>query len=74
VLIVIIASLVWGFVGSVDLFIVSGLQTIFPTRTKLQYASMQVIIYVILLAIIIYLTDIDVSSIFVPSNHLKLTD
>ena len=45
ILIVIIASLVWGMVGSIDLFIVSGLQGLFPTRTNFQYAILQIIIY-----------------------------
>ncbi len=74
VLIIIVASLVWGFVGSVDLFIVSFLQGIFPTNTKLQYAFIQIVVYIILLFIIIYATDIDASNLFMPSNHFKLSE
>lgn len=74
VIIVIIASLVWGFVGSADLLIISAVQHLFPTKTKLQYAFIQIFIYIVLLMIIIYITDIDASSLFVSSNHFKLGD
>lgn len=73
IIIVIIVSLVWGLVGSLELFIVSFLQTIFPTRTKLQYAILQIFIYIILLAIIIFVTDIDVTNLFISTDHLKLS-
>jgi hypothetical protein len=72
VIVIIIASLVWGFVGSADLMIVSLIQQLFPTRTKLQYALMQIFIYIVLLMLVIYITDIDASSLFVSSNHFKL--
>jgi preprotein translocase subunit SecE len=74
VMIIIIASLVWGFVGSADLFIVSIIQHIFPTKTKLQYAFIQIFIYIILLFFIIYITDIDASNLFMSSNHFKLSE
>lgn len=74
VVVIIIASLVWGFVGSVDLLIVSSVQRIFPTKTKFQYAFIQIIIYILLLILIIYLTDVDASSLFVHSDHFKLSE
>jgi preprotein translocase subunit SecE len=74
VIVVVIASLVWGFVGSADLLIVSGVQHLFPTKSKLQYAFIQIFIYIVLLMIVIYITDIDASSLFVSSNHFKLSD
>jgi|688.fasta_scaffold1566611_1 hypothetical protein len=72
ILVVVIASLVWGFVGSVDLFIISGLQSLFPTRTKLQYSIMQIAIYLLLIMLMIYITDFDASSLFISSNHFDL--
>jgi type III secretory pathway component EscS len=74
VLIIIVASLVWGLVGSVDLFIVSLLQHIFPTKTKLQYSFIQIFVYIVLICIVIYLTDVDVSNLFMASNHFKLSE
>jgi preprotein translocase subunit SecE len=74
VVIIIIASLVWGFVGSADLLIVSAVQHLFPTKSRLQYAFIQIFIYIILLMFVIYITDIDASSLFVSSNHFKLSD
>jgi hypothetical protein len=74
VLIIIVASLVWGLVGSVDLFIVSLLQHVFPTKTKLQYAFIQIFVYIVLICIVIYLTDVDVSNLFMASNHFKLSE
>jgi hypothetical protein len=74
IVIIIIASLVWGFVGSVELLILSAVQTLFPTRTNLQYAIMQIVIYLILLFLIIYITNFDASSLFIfnsPSNRIK---
>lgn len=67
IVIIIIASLVWGFVGSVELFILSAVQTLFPTRTNFQYAILQIIIYLLLLFIVIYITDFDASSLFVAN-------
>lgn len=72
VVLVVIVSLVWGLVGSLEMFIVSFLQTIFPTRTKLQYAFMQIIIFLSLLAIIIFVTDIDISNLFLRTTNLNL--
>lgn len=74
IMIIIIASLVWGFVGSVDLLIISSIQSIFPTKSKIQYAVLQIFIYVLLLFLIIYITDIDASNLFMPSNHFKLSE
>jgi preprotein translocase subunit SecE len=74
IIIIIIASLVWGFVGSADLMIVSLVQQLFPTRSKLQYAFIQIFIYIILLMLVIYITDIDASSLFVSSSHFKLSE
>lgn len=74
VIIIVIASLVWGFVGSADLMIVSLVQQLFPTRSKLQYAFIQIFIYIVLLMLVIYITDIDASSLFISSNHFKLSD
>lgn len=74
IVIIVIASLVWGFVGSVELFILSAVQTLFPTRTNLQYAIMQIVIYLILLFLIIYITDFDASSLFIfnsPTNRIR---
>ena len=73
ILIVIIASLVWGMVGSIDLFIVSGLQGLFPTRTNFQYAILQIIIYLILIILVIYITDFDASSLFLANNSIVST-
>ena len=66
--IIIIASLVWGFVGSVDLLIVSTLQKLFPTRSNFSYAIMQILIYLSLLFLIIYITDFDASRLFIFSS------
>lgn len=72
IVIIVIASLIWGFVGSVELFILSSLQTLFPTRTNFQYSIMQIIIYMILLIFVIYLTDFDASSLFVSGSGNRL--
>ena len=74
IIVIIIAALVWGFVGSTDLFIVSLLQTLFPTKTNLQYSVIQIIIYVLLIFLVVYLTDVDASNVFMPSNHFKLSE
>lgn len=74
VIVIVIASLVWGFVGSTDLLIVSFVQRLFPTKTRLQYAFIQIFIYILLLIFVIYITDVDASSLFVSSNHLKLSE
>lgn len=63
--IIIIASLVWGFVGSIDLFILSALQSLFPTKTNLAYSIMQIFIYLALLFLVIYITDFDASRLFI---------
>jgi hypothetical protein len=74
VVIIIIASLVWGFVGSVELLILSTLQTILPTKSNFLYAVLQIIIYLFLLAIVIYLTQFDASTLFIngSANHFSL--
>jgi len=74
IILVIIVSLVWGLVGSLEMLIVSIVQGVFPTRTKFQYAVLQIFIYVILLAIIIYITDIDITNLFISTDHLKLSE
>jgi hypothetical protein len=70
IIIIVIASLVWGFVGSVELLILSTLQTLFPTRTNLQYAIMQIIVYLFLLFLIIYITNFDASSLFILNSQV----
>ncbi len=72
ILIVLVAALVWGLVGSVDLFIVSALQKIFPTRTKLVYSVIQILVYLLLLIMIIFITDTDVSTIFTSTAHMNI--
>lgn len=74
ILIIVVAALLWGFVGSVDLLIVSWIQHAFPTKTQIQYGVLQIFVYVVLLSIVVYFTDIDVSNVFVPSNHFKLSE
>lgn len=63
--IIIIIALVWGFIGSIELFILSSLQVLFPTRTNLSYSVMQILIYLSLLFVVIYFTDFDASRLLI---------
>jgi hypothetical protein len=63
--IIVIIALVWGFIGSVELFILSSLQYLFPTRTNLSYSIMQILIYLSLLFMVIYFTDFDASRLLI---------
>jgi len=74
VLIIVIAALLWGFVGSVDSLIISWIQYLFPSMTQIQYGFLQIFVYVLLLAIVVYFTDMDVSNVFLRSDHLKLSE
>ena len=61
VLLVIVAALVWGLVSSLNLFLVSTVQKIFPNKGKVAYAVIQTIIYLIFLFFIIYFLDVDIT-------------
>ena len=69
VILVIVIALVWGLVSSIDMFIVGALQVALPAKGPVRYAIYQIIIYSILLALIIYITDVDAVNIFVGSSH-----
>jgi hypothetical protein len=61
VLLVIVAALVWGLVSSLNIFLVSTVQKIFPSKGKIAYALIQIVIYLILLFVIIYFLDVDIT-------------
>lgn len=61
ILLVIVAALVWGLVSSLNLFLVSTIQKLFPTKGKVAYAVIQTVIYLIFLFLIIYILDVDIS-------------
>ncbi len=69
IILVIVVALVWGLVSSIDMFIVNALQLALPARGKVKYAIYQILIYSILLAIIIYITDVDAANLFVSQSR-----
>jgi hypothetical protein len=71
VILVIVIALIWGIVSSIDLFIVSALESVFPSRGNVKYAIYQIIIYTLLLTLLIYLTDIDAVSVFEQSRSMS---
>jgi hypothetical protein len=73
IILVVVIALVWGLVSSIDMFIVGALQNVLPARGKVKYAIYQILIYSLLLALIIYITDVDAANLFVNQyNNVKI--